>query len=241
MWSISKHLIVLCTLLCACATADIGEPKEEEVTRLLAQGKRQIADKQFRGAIISLRMVLHRDSSNVDAMAGLAEIYRQQQRVYAADGYQRKVIFETYEEGMQLLDAGDRAAAIKAFEHAVELHPTHTLALIELGRLATEDNQAAQAVTYFEQAREANPHYAQGRIILADAYLASGRFGEARAEFEHAIQLNATASDAQVGLAQALAGEGRWAEAVLQFEKALLLNPASEEARSGLQHARSQM
>ena len=241
MWSTLIYLLALCALLCACTAADTGESKETEAARLLAQGKRQIAAKQLRDAIISLRMVLHRDSSNVDANAGLAEIYRQQQRPYAADGYQRKVIFDTYEKGMLLLEAGDKAAAIKAFEHAVELHPTHTLALIELGRLATGDNLTAEAIAYYEQAREANPHYAQGRIIIGDAYLAGGRFGEARAEFEHAIRLNATASEAQLGLAQALAGEERWPEAVVQFEKALLLDPASEKARSGLLRARSQM
>ena len=240
MWSTPIYLLALCALLCACTAAETGESKAE-AARLLAKGKRQIADKQLREAIISLRMVLHRDSSNVDAIAGLAEIYRQQQRTYAADGYQRKVIFETYEEGMQLLEAGDKAAAIEAFKHAVELHPTHTLALIELGRLAAGDNLTAEAIAYYEQAREANPHYAQGRIILGDAYLASGRFAEARIEFEHAMGLNATASAAQLGLAQALAGEELWPEAVHQFEKALLLNPASEKARSGLQHARSQM
>ena len=241
MWSTPIYLLALCALLCACTAAEIGESKEKEAERLLAQGRRQIADKQFRDAIVSLRMVLHRDSSNVDAVASLAEIYRSQQRMHAADGYQRKVIFETYSEGMRLLEAGDEAAAIEAFEHAVELHPAHTLALIELGKLATTHSQAAEAVAYFEQAREANPHYAQGRIILGDAYLASGRFADSRTEFDHALRLNPNATQAHVGLAQALAGEKRWPQAVRQFEKALLLNPASEKARSGLQHARSQM
>ena len=147
---------VLGVFICACGGFEASESKQEEAVRLLAQGRQQIAEMQLREAIISLRMVLHRDGSNVDAVAGLAEIYRIQQRVQAADSYQRKVIYETFSEGMQQLETGDEAAAIRAFEHAVELHPAHTLALIELGKLATKSGRAAGAVAYFEQAREAN-------------------------------------------------------------------------------------
>lgn len=227
--------------ICACTGTDVAESKQEEAMRLLAQGRQQIAEMKLREAIVSLRMVLHRDISNVDAIAGLAEVYRIQQRVGAADGYQRKVIFETYSEGMRLLEANEEAAAIKAFKHAVELHPAHTLALIELGKLATKNGGGSAAVAYFELAREANPLYAQGRIILGEAYLAGGRYGDARKEYEQALQINANAFGAHVGLAHALAGERLWPEAVRQFEKALLLNPASEDAKSGLQRVRSQM
>ncbi len=232
--------MTLLGVLCTCA-GSTEEQNRREVGELLASGRQQTADMELRDAIGSFRMVLHRDSTNADAMAGLAQVYRLQKRPTAADAHLRAAIFSTYTRGLERLEEGNEDAAAAAFEHALRIHPEHTLALIELGKMALGNRRKDEALSYLQRAFAANPDYSQVHVHLGNVYAALERFDEARVAYERAIQLNANAIGAYAGLGSILSRREKWAEAVRQYEKALLVDPDSEAAQEGLRQAQANL
>ena len=236
--------MVLLGSLCTCAGATGGRNEERshrEVGELLTLGRQQTADMELRDAIASFRMVLHRDSTNADALAGLAQVYRLQRRPTAAEAHLRAAIFSTYAFGLERLEEGDEEAAVAGFEHAIRIHPDHTLALIELGKIALGNRRNDEALAYFQKAHVANPDYSQVHVNLGNVYTALERFDEAKVAYERAVKLNANAVGAYTGLGNILSRRQDWAESVRQYEKALFVDPDSEAAQNGLRKAQANL
>jgi tetratricopeptide (TPR) repeat protein len=71
----------------------------------------------------------------------------------------------------------DRAE--ECWRRAVELNPTNADALLGLGRLALNRNQAAVAVTWLERAADASPQALDPLYNLSRAYRLLGRIDDA--------------------------------------------------------------
>ncbi|MFH1568278.1 MAG: tetratricopeptide repeat protein [Gemmatimonadota bacterium] len=237
-------LIVLLSgaaIVSGCSRSGDGAVPSASKDQLLQLGAASLERGEPAAAIASYRMVLHRDSLNVDALAGLSQAYRAQGRGYPADQYLRRAVYLTYTQGLAALESKDRDAARRAFERTLGLLPQHPLALIRLGDMARQDGLQPAAIEYYRRATGANPDYSEAYIKLGDACAAAGQTEQATAAYETAVQLNLNAFDAYVGLGRIYSLNGNWQMAADQFGKALLIQPQSEAARSGLARARQNL
>ncbi len=76
---------------------------------------------------------------------------------------------------------GRYADARRSLERAIGLDPTNLPALIDLGAVGYETNDAALAVGALERAVQSHPESAEARVGLGWAYLAAGRDADAAA------------------------------------------------------------
>lgn len=80
--------------------------------------------------------------------------------------------------------------AIAENERAVQIDPSFTRALIELGKLYRMTDRNAQAVTRLEQAIAAGADYADVHYLLGNLYRDRGQVGQARSAYRRALVLN---------------------------------------------------
>ena len=182
-------------------------------------------------------MILHIDSLNVDALAGLSESYRQQKRTETAARYLRRTSYLTYTRGRNALANNELSEAVAAFEYTLAIQPHHPLASIGLGEIALNMGRREEALKHFRSATESAPDYSPGFVHLGNTLATLGRRPEARAAYERAISLNINSFDGYVGLGNLLIQLGESQSAIEQFDNALLIDPQSAAAKSGRKKA----
>lgn len=96
---------------------------------------------------------------------------------------------------------GRRDDAIGENERAVEIDPTFTRALIELGKLYHDTDRTADATTRLEQAIVAGAEYADVYYLLGNLYRDQGQVGRARNAYRSALAINNRYEAAQQALA----------------------------------------
>ena len=178
------------------------------------------------------------DSLRAEILARLSKAYSLQKNYANADRYLRLAMNIPFEKGLHHLESGDEEAAIRAFEHTLEIHPQHPLALNRLGDLVLSRKQEDKALEYYEQSAQANPTFSETFIKLGQLYAGQNAREKAKQAFEHAIQMNINAVDAYLGLGQLLLQEEEWAAAAAQFDKVLLIKPKHTVALKALKQAR---
>jgi len=233
-------MCLIAGLLPACSPANEEPAADASTQQLLEWADGRVAYGELDQAITGYRRALHRDSLDVSALLGLAQVYKLQERKESADRYQRRAFHVRYQQGMDWISAGVPDSARVGLEAAIQIMPLHPLAHLRLGVLERDAGQSGKAIAHFERAVEANPRYSESLILLGQAYLAGRRPVDARSAFERAIEANINALDAYLGLGQIFSDKQEWAAAVSQYEKALLINPKSKPALAGLDRARSQ-
>ena len=224
-------------LLCCNEIAELPPGSSERIHLLAKRGRNQLEKGEPFGAIASFRMILHIDSLNVEALAGLAESFHQQERTELANKYRRRATYLTYSRGRNALANNKLGDAIAAFERTLAIEPHHPLASIGLGEIALERGRMEEALQYFRSATESAPNYSPGFVYLANTLAAIGRQSKARAGYERAIELNINSLEAYIGLGKVLIALGEPQLAVEQFDKALLVDPQSAAAKSGRDRA----
>jgi tetratricopeptide (TPR) repeat protein len=91
--------------------------------------------------------------------------------------------------GTKALRAGDRAAARRAFEHALAQDPDNTEALAGLRDVFFDRGDYGRAVQYGERVVRHAPRAATHRLRLGDAYFKVMRLHDARAQYDKARAL----------------------------------------------------
>ena len=209
----------------------------ERIELLAKRGRNQLEKGEPFGTIASFRMILHIDSLNVEALAGLAESFHQQKRSGLAGKYRRRATYLTLSRGRNALANNQHGDAIAAFERTLEIDPHHPLASIGLGEIALENGRRKEALEHFKSAIESAPNYSPGFFHLGNILAAIGRQSEARAAYERAIEININSLNAYIGLGEVLISLGEPQLAEEQFENALLVDPQSTAAKSGRDRA----
>jgi tetratricopeptide (TPR) repeat protein len=118
---------------------------------------------------------------------------------------------------------GDKAAAIKSFEYALELEPELFESLNNLGTVYFKSGDFKSAEKYFSLSLRKKPQAVASRYNLALCYSRQGRYAEAVAELDRALQY--TPEDAEILYELGLAQEklGRIDEATSALELGLSL------------------
>lgn len=93
-----------------------------------------------------------------------------------------------YQFGHLKLDEGDRSLAIKHFEKAVELDPSHTAALFQLGYFNDLAGNDEEAVRCYEQSIAHYPVHIGAMLNLGVLYEDAEKFDQAAMCYEHIVE-----------------------------------------------------
>ena len=146
----------------------------------------------------------------------------------AEDAIKRAMSLEAGDAGLHVLRgaylrARDKdAEAVKAFERALELHPSYPLALAELGRAKIEVGLAHETVGLIKEALSLSPKEPYGTVWyhwagMAEAHL--GRYQSAKDWLLQARNANRSYPNIVPWLAVAHAGLDEWADARAYIEE----------------------
>ncbi len=139
-----------------------GEVDRKRRAELWVQAARMLEESGDRdGAIVKYKEALDADPAHKDAASALRRLFAErgdvqgaiellEREIEATEGPIRKA--DLYAElGAMLRDrVGDRAGALRAFERAVELDPTDTMAVLGLGMLRYEAQQWEEAARWLQ-------------------------------------------------------------------------------------------
>jgi tetratricopeptide (TPR) repeat protein len=120
---------------------------------------------------------------------------------------------EWFEWGCEL-EPSDAQQAREAYEHALELDPTHASAHVNLGRLLHESGDPGAAEPHYRAALELRPDDATASYNLGVALEDTGKLPEALLEYQKAVRLEPDNADAHFNAASLAERLGRDAEAV---------------------------
>lgn len=89
-----------------------------------------------------------------------------------------------------LLWTGEPAAALAAFDRAIELRPDHALALARRGLALSRLRRIPEAIESFRRAAAAEPDYAEVRRAMGDLLLEAGERKAAESAYRAALKIN---------------------------------------------------
>src|SRR6266851_8161382 len=208
---------------------------------LLDEARRDIDRQDFEAAIAPLQKFL----AEKDDFA-----YAHFQLGYAYTGLQKsKEARDEYERAMQLdpkmpeaaLNLGilllneEPAAAVVAFQRAVELLPTQSRPRALLGLAYEKSGDRKNAAIAYQGALALDPKDTESSLHLAQLYLRQNRAAEAEAKFRAVLSSEPALQPALVGLAQSLEME-KSPEAADAYRNYLKAQPDDEAAREQLVH-----
>lgn len=153
----------------------------------------------------------------------------------ARQKYREDQAAELFYEAVRMED--DPAAlprAMELYRRAIELHPTHAAALINLGTIYYNQRQFLQAELAYRRATEADPNYALAFFDLGNSLDELHRLPEAIEAYKAAIRLVSNYADAHYNLALAYERMGEHRRALphwLTYAKLDPTGPWSNHAR----------
>ena len=134
-------------------------------------------------------------------------------------------------------NAGERALAQRYYASVLELNPSNSRAVYQLGQLAADD--WARAVAFFRRYVILEPGDAWGHIALARTLANAGRLDDALAEMDAAQRLAPAERDVWIGRARILARANRTDDAIAQYQRWTALHPDDAEAWQELSQQRA--
>lgn len=133
-----------------------------------------------------------------------------------------------FEKGLSLERAGAPAAdTITLYEHAIQLDPACTGALVNLGTIYFNTRRFDKAEELYRRAIEADPQYALAHFNLANLYDERGRRQQALEHYRIALEINPQYGDAHYNLALLYQTMGETMNAVRHWQTYLKIDPGS--------------
>ncbi len=122
----------------------------------------------------------------------------------ATQRYRESQAAELFYEAVRMEDEqGAARQVIELYQRAIELHPAHAAALINLGTIYYNQRQYLQAEAVYRRATEADPNYALAFFDLGNSLDELQRLTEAIDAYRAAIRLVPKYADAHYNLALA--------------------------------------
>jgi tetratricopeptide (TPR) repeat protein len=135
----------------------------------------------------------------------------------------------------QVDSAQEQAAqAQQALTEALRIQPGYLPALLDLGNISLQQNNANAALAYASQVIATSFWIADAHVIAGSAYLLQGDLNQAQRAFELAAGLNPRSPAAQEHLGRVLGMRGNYADAEKAYEASLAIAPDYAPALSGL-------
>jgi Glycosyltransferase family 9 (heptosyltransferase)/Tetratricopeptide repeat len=130
--------------------------------------------------------------------------------------------------------AGELAHAEALYRQILQVAPSHSGALHNIGEIAVRMRRWDVALELLSKAVALNPNNASYQNTLGVSLLASGRADEAFAACQRALQLDPTLSNAHSNLGICYADRGDLPSSIASFEKAIELDADNACAHDGL-------
>ena len=138
-----------------------------------------------------------------------------------------------FQRGLTLEEVGAPVTeAAEAYRKAIELNPTASGALVNLGTISFRMRKLADAEEYYLRAVQADPGYPLAHFNLGNLYDEQGRVEEARSYYQAAIRLNPRYADAHFNLALLCERNNEILRAIGCWQTYLKLDSTSSWARS---------
>jgi tetratricopeptide (TPR) repeat protein len=126
-------------------------------------------------------------------------------------------------------DGRDMAEAVRQYEAALRVEPTHYWSLLGLGSCLSTPDQPEQdfasAAAVFTGCILRRPDYAHPYVGRGHAYGRLKRYAEAEADFRQALRLRADYPEAHANLGWVLKEQGKHAEVEAEYREAIRLRP----------------
>ena len=122
-------------------------------------------------------------------------------------------------------EAGDTAAAERAFQRALELAPNHPLVLVNYATLLRRLGQPQAAIAALERAVGAAPDFAKAWVELGTTALAAGQARQALVALLRAVELQPNSATAWHALGNVRRAGGDFEGAEAAFRRAVALAP----------------
>jgi tetratricopeptide (TPR) repeat protein len=155
----------------------------------------------------------------------------------AAVQAQQAALNKVFQEGVALLDAGNRAGAIEKFTAAAQSSPNCSACYNNIGTIYAQDKEFDKAEGAFKKAIEINANDADAYNGLANIYNAQRKFEDAALASKKAAELSGGIGAAGGGSADAIYNQGvslfnagKSPEAKPLFEQAIAANPNHADA-----------
>ncbi len=126
--------------------------------------------------------------------------------------------------GDQLFEKGKFEEAINAYDHYLELQPTHVKSIYNRGRAYEELGLYKQALDDFEQVLEIDKKNVSALLSIGNHHYRQERYDIAAYNFEKAIALNDTQTEGRYLWGKALHQLGKFRQALEQYNFAISLN-----------------
>ncbi len=155
-------------------------------------------------------------------------------------------LYELYQMGNDLFDAGRYTEAEPVLRDVIRLNPNYADVLNKLGIIAHLNSRFKEASEYFERALVLNPMYTEASLNLAITYNEMGEFRKAQEVFSLAAQIaHPTPTSLDPFAARKLANEhykigniylefGMWDDAIEEYRKAVKLHPGAADFHTKL-------
>ncbi|MCL5023077.1 MAG: tetratricopeptide repeat protein [Nitrospirae bacterium] len=159
---------------------------------------------------------------------------------------ERQDLYELYQMGNELFQAGKYTEAEPVLRDVIRLNPNYADVLNKLGIIAHLNSRFEEAAGYLERAVAINPMYTEASLNLAITYNALGEFRKAQEVFSLAAQIaRPTPTSLDPFAAGKLANEhykigniyldlGMYDDAIGEYKKALKLHPMAVDVRTKL-------
>lgn len=132
-----------------------------------------------------------------------------------------------YQLGESLTQAGDRPAAIRAYEQALEIRPDFVEARLGLGLALAESGQRERALQEIDEALRQSPKHLQARVNRGLLQLANGKLDEGLGDLRLAAQENPTSILPLVRMAEVLSSQKEYGRAAEAYAEAALREPSN--------------
>lgn len=153
----------------------------------------------------------------------------------ASQRYLESRAAELFYQAVRMEDEhGSARQVIELYNRAIELHPTHAPALINLGTIYYNQRQYVQAEAVYRRATEADPNYALAFFDLGNSLDELQRLNEAIDAYKRAIRLVPKYADAHYNLALAYERTGEQRKALphwITYARLDPMGPWSSHAR----------
>lgn len=145
-----------------------------------------------------------------------------------------QLLQELYQQGLNLLRAGQPDVAIFSFESALQIAPRDFDILHMLGIACSQADRTAQAFKFFEQALALNPASAPVHMNYGIVLKNAGKMEQALDHIERAARLTPTDANVQYNLANAYRDAGNPERAIAAYRSAIRLRPGHPDALNNL-------
>ena len=136
--------------------------------------------------------------------------------------------------GVSYSGRGELDEAIRHYEKALEINPTHVNALYNRGNAYLRKRMYDEAIQDYVAALETKPDSPEALTNLGKAYSDMRRYEESEASYRRALESNSEYVPALTGLGELYKNTGRFPEAERTYREVLRLLPNNAESYSSL-------